>query len=72
MARLFTVEISVGLVPHVTYGGAMQRVVECDFAGIHFSRDNEIHVKRWVRVCAKHRYGPDTQVIFLHTERTEQ
>lgn len=38
---------------------------ETDFAGIHFSRTDIADVKHWVRVAARKRYGPETQIIFL-------
>ncbi len=77
MARLFTVRVSFEYVPNLSqpvfinglYAWRMQRIYECDFAGIHFSRENEADMKEWVRKAAKNVYGHDTQVIFLHTER---
>jgi hypothetical protein len=41
---------------------------EADFAGLHFSRIDIDDVKRWVRVAARHRYGKESQVIFLTSE----
>lgn len=68
MARLFTVEVTTHIDQNVSRNFSCQQVYECDFAGIHFSRDNEAMMKYWVRVAARNRYGKDTQVIFLHTE----
>jgi hypothetical protein len=72
MARLFTVVVTASVIPHVGRDFAGQQVYECDFAGIRFSRQNEADLIHWVRVAAKNRYGKDTQVIFLHTERQDQ
>jgi hypothetical protein len=70
MARLFTVVIEASEVVYVSFDGPdMWPVYECDFAGIHFSRNDEAILKIWVRKAAKNVYGPNTQVIFLHTER---
>lgn len=70
MARLFTVVVEADEVVTVGFDGPdMWPVYECDFAGIHFSRRNEAVMRFWVRMAAKHVYGPDTQVIFLHAER---
>jgi hypothetical protein len=69
--RLFTVRIEISLVPFVglLYPDVDVMLYECDFAGIHFSRYELNEVKSWVRVAAKRVYGPQTQVIFLRTER---
>jgi hypothetical protein len=66
-ARLFTVHVMSGTArrPDMT----LQHIYECEFAGKHFSREHEDDLKKWVRVAAKHVYGPETQIIFLHTER---
>lgn len=73
MARLFTVVISRSWVPYAGFRNIHQLVVECEFAGKRFSRENEDDLKKWVRVAAKNVYGKDTQVIFVHsTEGNEQ
>jgi hypothetical protein len=69
MSRLFTVEVAAHVVQNVGRDFAPQQVWECDFAGIHFSRENEADLIKWVRVAARNTFGKDTQVIFLHTER---
>lgn len=77
MTRLFTVVIETGYAvkldqPTLTPGKSTaeyQPLYECDFAGIHFSRHNEAVLKFWVRMAARHVYGKDSQVIFLHIER---
>jgi hypothetical protein len=71
MARLYTVRIDHHVIPHVGKDFAGQDVYETEFAGLHFSRQHEIDLIHWVRIAARNRYGRDTQVIFLHTERAE-
>jgi hypothetical protein len=68
MTRLFTVIVHAGIA-HRPAGDSVV-IYECDFAGIHFSRYNESDLIHWVRVAAKRVYGPTTQVLFLHTERS--
>lgn len=72
MARLFTVKVSYSIVPNAVHYMRPQNIYECEFAGLHFSREREADLILWVRVAAQHAYGKDTQVIFLHTERLEQ
>ena len=77
MTRLFTVIIESSYIMKLdlitlTAGkctGEYQPVYECDFAGIHFSRSNETVLRFWVRMAARHVYGNDTQVVFLHAEK---
>jgi hypothetical protein len=68
MARLFTVVISTGTAQRAGTDD-IQDIYECDFAGLHFSRQHEFDLIHWVRIAARNAYGRDTQVIFLH-ERT--
>lgn len=70
MARLFTVIVTAY---HDTVIGSNDvTTYEADFAGIHFSRQNEQDLIHWVRIAARNAYGRDTQVIFLHAERADQ
>jgi hypothetical protein len=69
MTRLYTVRVSAHIIPHVGRDFAGQQVYETDFAGLRFSRQNEADLVHWVRVAAKRRFGPTTQVIFLHTRK---
>lgn len=67
MARLFTVLVTTYAAQN-PLDGMTHRAYEADFAGMHFSRARETDLKHWVRVAARNVYGPDTQIIFLHTE----
>ena len=69
MARLFTVKVAVHTDQNVNRNFEPQTVYECEFAGLHFSRSHETDLMFWVRVAATHRYGKDTQVIFLHEQK---
>jgi hypothetical protein len=71
MARLFTVEVTKITAP---IPGTDETATwhECDFAGIHFSRSHEDTLQHWVRIAAGNVYGPDTQVLFVHKDRTVQ
>ncbi len=69
MARLFTVIVTVYDSTDVTQQFRTHRAYECEFAGLHFSRSHEADLMFWVRVAATHRYGKDTQVIFLHEQK---
>lgn len=72
MTRLFTVPIEKVTAQFSDStkgrGFSTRTFYECDFAGIRFSRRNEAVLKFWVRIAARHVYGNDTQVIFVHEE----
>jgi hypothetical protein len=68
VARLFTVHV-ITYTAQNPLDGMTHRAYEADFVGLHFSRARETDLKHWVRRAARRVYGPDTQIIFLHTER---